>query len=162
MLYTVKIKLVNMLGRSLRILVKYHDHYYWSLTSQVVLFIIGTHSVLDILPYVTGTAGPQGMTGLKGDPGESISSPEVTVSPATQTVTENQTATFYCSASGNPRPVVTWRKISGTLGGEALSTNDGKLEIQNSSYNDTGKYICKAISALGQDQEMTSLVVEGG
>jgi len=40
--------------------------------------------------------------GLKGDPGGSISSPEVTVSPVTQTVTENQTATFNCSVRGNP------------------------------------------------------------
>ena len=121
-------------------------------------------SLIDLNHFyiLTGAAGPRGMMGLKGDPGESISLPEVTVSPATQTVTENQTATFYCSASGNPRPVVTWRKVNGPLGEEALSTNDGKLEIPNSSYNDTGKYVCKAISALGQDQKMISLVVEGG
>ena len=100
--------------------------------------------------------------GLKGDPGESISSPEVTVSPVTQTVTENQTATFYCSATGNPMPAVTWSKVNESLGEKILSTNDGKLEIPNSSYNDTGKYVCKAISALGQDQKITSLVVEGG
>ena len=43
-----------------------------------------------------------------------------------------------------------------------MSTNDGKLEILDSSYNDTGMYICEAISALGQDQKMTNLVVEGG
>lgn len=141
-----------MLVRNLRILVKYHIHFY----------MIGLHQVLNILPYVTGAAGPQGMTGLKGDPGESISSPEVNVSPANQTVTENQTAIFYCSGSGNPKPVVTWRKVNGTLGKDALSTNDGKLEIPNSSYNDTGKYVCKAISGLGQDQKTTSLVVEGG
>lgn len=102
------------------------------------------------------------MTGLKGEPGESISSPEVTVSPVTQTVTENQTATFYCSATGNPRPVVTWSKVNGSLGEDVRSKNDGKLEILKSSYNDTGKYICEAISALGRDQKITSLVVEGG
>ena len=102
------------------------------------------------------------MTGLKGDPGESISSPEVTVSPATQAVTENQTATLYCSATGNPKPSLTWSKVNGSLGEDVLSTNDGKLEIPNSSYHDTGKYVCKAISALGEDQKITSLVVEGG
>lgn len=100
--------------------------------------------------------------GLKGDSGESISTPKVTVSPATQTVTENQTATFYCSATGNPRPVVTWSKVNESLGEKILSTNDGKHEIPSSSYNDTGKYICTAINVLGQDRKITKLLVEGG
>lgn len=111
---------------------------------------------------LTGAAGPRGIMGLKGDPGESISSSEVTVSPVTQTVTENQTATFYCSATGNPRPAVTWSKVNESLGEKLLSTSDGRLEIANLSYSDTGKYVCEAISALGQDQKITSLVVEGG
>ena len=102
------------------------------------------------------------MKGLKGEPGESISSPEVTVSPGDQAVTQHQTATFYCSATGNPSPTVTWRKVNGSLREEILSTKDGKLEILNSSLNDTGKYVCEAISVLGQDQKITSLVVEGG
>ena len=102
------------------------------------------------------------MTGLKGEPGESISSPEVTVSPRYQTVSKNQTAIFYCSASGNPRPVVTWGKVNESLGETILSTDDGKLEIPSSSYNDTGNYICTAVNALGQDQKTTKLFVEGG
>ena len=110
---------------------------------------------------LTGAVGPQGIMGLNGDPGESISAPEVTVSPETQTVTENQTATFYCSASGNPRPVVTWSKVYGSLGEERVSRNDGKLLISNASHNDTGKYVCTAISALGKDQKLTNLLVEG-
>jgi len=55
------------------------------------------------------------MMGLKGDPGESISSPVVTASPNTRTVTEKQAATFYCSASGNPGPVLNWNKVNGSL-----------------------------------------------
>ncbi len=111
---------------------------------------------------MAGAIGPQGIMGLKGDPGESISSPDVSVSPDTQTVTENQTATFYCSASGNPKPVVTWSKVNGSLGDEIASINDGKLIISKSSYNDKGKYVCTAINVLGKDQKMTDLFVEGG
>lgn len=111
---------------------------------------------------LTGVAGPRGTMGLKGDPGESISTPEVTISPATQTVIENQTVTFDCSATGNPRPAVSWSKVNESLVEKILSTNDGRLEIPSSSYNDTGKYICTAINVLGQDQKMTRLFVEGG
>ena len=55
-----------------------------------------------------------GAPGPKGDAGESISAPEVIVSPSSLTVTQYQTATFYCSAGGYPKPSVFWSKISGT------------------------------------------------
>ena len=54
-----------------------------------------------------GDIGPKGMPGTKGEPGESISSPSVVVSPVTLTVNEGETASFQCSASGNPEPAVT-------------------------------------------------------
>ena len=103
--------------------------------------------------------------GLKGDPGESISTPEVTVSPTTQTVTEKQTATFYCSARGNPEPVVSWMKVGGgSLAKERakINENGGSLEIRSTTYNDSGKYNCTAVSVLGKDSKEVALVVEGG
>ena len=56
--------------------------------------------------------GPAGMPGTKGDPGESISSPAVVVSPVTLTVNEGGTDSFQCSASGNPEPAVAWSKLN--------------------------------------------------
>ena len=53
-----------------------------------------------------GNMGPAGIPGTKGEPGESISSPAVVVSPVTLTVNEGGTASFQCSASGNPEPTV--------------------------------------------------------
>ena len=98
--------------------------------------------------------------GPKGEPGESISAPEVIVFPASFTVTENQTATFYCSADGNPKPSVSWRKI-----GVARPLNTGsqhnKLEIKNAAYNDSGKYLCTATNILGRAQKEVELIVEG-
>ena len=100
--------------------------------------------------------------GLKGDPGESISSPEVTVSPATRTVTENQAATFYCSGRGNPRPTVTWSKVNGSLvAGRMTSDKYGALKIIKSTFNDSGDYMCTAVNVLGRDEKTAKLIVEG-
>ncbi|KAL9961761.1 hypothetical protein ACROYT_G030775 [Oculina patagonica] len=84
-----------------------------------------------------GNPGAPGHPGPKGEPGESISAPEVIVSPASLTVTQNQTATFYCSADGNPKPSVSWSKISGT-GMKNTAGPDNKLQIRSAVYNDSG------------------------
>ena len=58
-----------------------------------------------------GDIGPAGMPGRKGEPSESISSPAVVVSPVTLSVNElneGASASFQCSASGNPEPVLMW------------------------------------------------------
>ena len=104
------------------------------------------------------------MTGLKGDPGESISLPAAIVSPKTQTVRENQSATFYCSASGNPKPTVTWTKVRGLFNKvqrRSYKNHEGTLEIIRSTYNDSGKYKCTAVSVLGRDEKIANLIVEG-
>ncbi|KAJ7376796.1 hypothetical protein OS493_032258 [Desmophyllum pertusum] len=106
-----------------------------------------------------GNTGAPGHPGPKGEPGESISSPEVIVSPASLTVTQNQTATFYCSAGGNPKPTVSWSTISGA-GQVNKDGQDNKLEIKNTAYNDSGKYVCTARNVLGKVQKEVKLLVE--
>ena len=59
-----------------------------------------------------GTKGEKGLPGRKGEPGQSISSPVVVVSRATLIVNEGGTASFQCSASGNPEPSVAWSKLN--------------------------------------------------
>lgn len=105
-----------------------------------------------------GDVGTPGHPGPKGDEGESISAPEVIVSPTSLSVTHNQTATFYCSAGGNPKPSVSWSKTSGT------GQKDGqgnKLQIRSAGYNDSGSYVCTATSVLGQAKKFVKLFVEG-
>ncbi|XP_022791056.1 immunoglobulin superfamily DCC subclass member 3-like [Stylophora pistillata] len=101
------------------------------------------------------------MTGQKGEPGESASLPEVTISPETKTVTDNQTARFYCSTRGHPTPVVTWSKFRGLLAGERVKTNpNGRLEVTKSNFNDSGEYMCSAVTVLGKDTKTAKLFVE--
>ena len=107
-------------------------------------------------------SGPRGMTGQKGEPGETASSPEVTISPSTQTVTENQTARFYCLARGHPKPVVTWSKVNDSLlAWRAIVNRTGRLEVTKSKFNDSGEYMCSAVSVLGRDDKIAKLFVEG-
>ena len=53
--------------------------------------------------------GPKGMPGPPGKPGESISVPQVMLSPGEQTRDETGNTNFYCTAGGNPRPRIEWR-----------------------------------------------------
>ncbi|KAL9963319.1 hypothetical protein ACROYT_G032511 [Oculina patagonica] len=110
-------------------------------------------------PGIQGVKGEPGHPGPKGEPGKSISAPEVTVSPASLTVIQNQTAMFNCSADGNPKPSVSWRKISGVT---LVNTGSqfSKLQIKHAAYNDSGRYVCTASSVLGQVQKEVRLIVE--
>jgi len=102
--------------------------------------------------------GLPGPVGPKGELGESISAPKVIVSPASETVIENQTTMFYCSAGGSPKPKISWNKLNGSgLMNSRGHTN--KLEIYNAAYNDSGKYVCRATNVLGQDQRVVELLV---
>ena len=86
----------------------------------------------------------------------------MTISPASVTVTKHQTATFYCSAVGNPKPSVSWSKLNGS---DLVKVNrngqQDKLEIKNAAYSDSGKYVCTARNVLGQEQRTAELFVEG-
>ena len=67
---------------------------------------------------------------------------------------------FYCSADGNPKPKVFWSKINGTRSANTYIQHN-KLEIRNATYDDSGKYVCKATSLLGNVQRVAELFVEG-
>lgn len=109
---------------------------------------------------IVGNTGAPGYPGPKGNAGKSISAPLVFVSPTSLTVTQTQTAKFYCSVDGNPVPNVSWSKRSGK---KLTITNhtENKLEITNASYNDSGKYVCTVTNVLGKVEKEVKLLVEG-
>ena len=108
-----------------------------------------------------GDMGPAGMPGTKGEPGESISSPAVVVSPVTLTVNEEGTASFQCSASGNPEPAVAWRKLNSQSQISQSAVSRGKLDLRKVTGKDSGLYQCSATNILRNSQEVVRLAVNG-
>ena len=108
-----------------------------------------------------GDTGPAGMPGAKGEPGESISTPVVAVSPTKLTVNESGTASFQCSVSGNPQPVITWSKRDGQSDITQSAVSRGTLLLKKVVGSDSGVYKCSASNILGQAQALVELVVNG-
>ena len=109
-----------------------------------------------------GEPGPKGMPGPPGRPGESISVPQVVLSPAEQTRNERGNAMFYCTADGNPLPKVEWRfKGRKLLPGSKHLIKNGELIIKRLSYSDAGLYTCAAINILGSHEGSGYLTVRG-
>ena len=79
------------------------------------------------------------MPGAKREPCESISVPAVAVSPAKLTVNESGPALFQCSASGNPEPVIKWKRANNQseLSKSAISNLRGVLRFQNVKGTDS-------------------------
>ncbi|KAL9969446.1 hypothetical protein ACROYT_G021664 [Oculina patagonica] len=77
-----------------------------------------------------------------------ISLPEFTVKPpAKVSVRTGDTLTLNCSATGDPRPVISWKRQGAALPvGRSHRTNDA-LVIRDLKEEDAGNYICVATSA---------------
>lgn len=87
-----------------------------------------------------GDIGPKSMPGTKGELVESISSLAVVFSPVTLTVTEGGTISFQCSASGNPKPALTWSKLNSQSDITQSAVSRGKLELKKVTGKDSGMY----------------------
>ena len=111
---------------------------------------------------IKGDIGPPPIPGIKDEPDESIFPPKVTISPASQlTVNESNTTVFFCSVSGNPTAKLTWVKVYGSLPSDrAKVTSDGLMQIKDVRLEDAGRYRCMAENRLGNDEEVTTLVVQ--
>ena len=108
-----------------------------------------------------GNMGLPGIPGAKGEPGEPISAPTVAVSPAKLTVNEGRSASFQCSVTGNPNPVIVWSRVNSQSGLSLSAVSRGMLRLQNLKGSDAGIYRCSATNILGKSHEDTQLVVHG-
>ncbi|XP_032856262.1 vascular cell adhesion protein 1 isoform X2 [Tyto alba] len=82
----------------------------------------------------------------------------ISVSPAT-TVKEGETVTMKCTSSGNPAPVISWKKKKAT--GESEKIFKGAtLTIQNIKSQDLGLYECEAYNQFGKEEKAVKLLVQ--
>jgi len=77
-----------------------------------------------------------------------VSFPEFTVKPPGKvSVIAGDTVTLNCSATGDPQPVISWKRQEAALPvGRSRRTKDG-LVLRNLKKEDAGNYICVATSA---------------
>ena len=77
-----------------------------------------------------------------------VSPPRFTVKPPVSIFALlGDTLTLNCSATGDPQPVISWRKQGGHLSAGKSQQINGALVIRDVTKNDTGYYICAATSA---------------
>ena len=108
-----------------------------------------------------GNIGLPGMTGAKGEPGETISAPAVAISPSNLTVNEGQSASFQCSATGNPEPAIVWSRVNSHSGLSQSAVSRGLWRLRNVKGSDAGIYRCSATNILGNAYQDTQLEVNG-
>ena len=86
--------------------------------------------------------------------------PRISLHPGPLYAIEGSNFTFpSCSVIGHPSPVVTWRKLSGTLPQERVHYNNSSLQIANVRKDDSDTYFCSAVNLLGTTEKRTLLVV---
>ena len=77
-----------------------------------------------------------------------VSAPRFTVKPPTKVVALfGGNLTLNCSASGDPQPVIRWKKQGGQLPVGRSQQISGSLLIRGIRMNDKGIYICVAVNA---------------
>ena len=61
--------------------------------------------------------------------------------------------------TGYPAPVITWRKLPGSLPKDRTVQDGGVLTVGDAEEHDIGSYVCYAKNSLGEASAVTSLVV---
>ena len=108
-----------------------------------------------------GNMGLPGIPGAKGEPGEPISAPTVAVSPTKLSVNEGRSASFQCSVTGNPEPVIVWSRVNSHSGLSQPAVSRGLWRLRNVKGSDAGIYRCSATNILGNAHQDAQLVVNG-
>ena len=76
-----------------------------------------------------------------------VSLPQFTVKPPEKVVAvPGDSLTLNCSATGDPQPVISWKRQGAPLQVGRSQQINGALVVRDTRENDTGNYICAATS----------------
>ncbi|XP_067017562.1 roundabout homolog 3-like isoform X2 [Acropora muricata] len=88
-----------------------------------------------------------------------VSLPQFTSKPPSMIVSMfSSTVRLNCSATGDPQPIISWRKQGGQLPVGRSQQINGALVITNLQQSDAGNYICTATSASVFDVEAVTFL----
>lgn len=89
--------------------------------------------------------------------------PVFTKFPMNQTIPKGQTASFSCSATGDPLPLIKWFKSQDSISNDSHFSvlPNGTLLINNVSEQDSGWFTCHAMNDAGTKEERAYLLVSG-
>lgn len=80
-----------------------------------------------------------------------------------QTIAKGETASFSCSATGDPVPSIKWFKSQDPIGNDVhfRVLRNGTLVINNVSEQDSGWFTCRATNDAGTGEKRAYLLVAG-
>ena len=88
-----------------------------------------------------------------------VSLPQFTVKPPVEVVAViGDTLTLNCSATGDPKPLISWKRQGAKLPVDRTQPINGALVISDITTSDRGNYICVATSAGVFDVEASTYV----
>ena len=89
--------------------------------------------------------------------------PVFSKSPGNQTIAKGQTASFPCSVSGDPDPLIKWYKSQDPIGNDLhfRILPNGTLVINSVSEQDSGWFTCRATNDAGTEEKRAYLLVAG-
>ncbi|KAM4743417.1 roundabout homolog 2 isoform 2-T2 [Anableps anableps] len=98
--------------------------------------------------------------------------PQITAKPRDQIAAQGRSITFQCGTTGNPPPAIFWQKEGSQMllfpgqppsqSGRYSVSMSGELIITDVHPEDSGFYVCQAISVAGSVLTKALLEVEGG
>ncbi|XP_051520766.1 roundabout homolog 2-like isoform X2 [Myxocyprinus asiaticus] len=98
--------------------------------------------------------------------------PQIDIRPLDQVAAQGRTVTFQCGTQGNPPPAVFWQKEGSQMllfpgqppsqSGRYSVSMSGDLSISDVHSEDSGYYVCQAISVAGSVLTKALLQVETG